>query len=142
MERKMTLLVVMLMSVLLFSWSRAQAPDLPEQVPDSVKAYRLEQVQYDAVENLVQWGVVEGTMDRSGHFEPSNMPTVVYSLNLTTGEMTRDGVKGKLDLRNENEGLVFDSLSLLMQEYTKKWGETTEPDYPESERQDIIKVAR
>jgi hypothetical protein len=142
MEKTMIFVVATLMSVMLFNWSRAQSPELPENAPDSLRAYRLDEVHYDAVANIVEWSVVGGTLDSSGHFKPSDVPAVVYSLNLETGEMTRDGVKGNVDPRNEHEAVVFDSLSLLMQEYTKKWDDAAEPSDPEPGLQDVIKVAQ
>ena len=143
MKRNLAVLLLILMSAILLGWSQTEDQ---ARVPT---VYRLEHVHYDTVANSVNWGVAGGTMV-GGQFEPSKMPVVIYSLNLGTGEMTRDGVKGQLQPGSAHEAnQVFDSLAMVMQIYTQKWDESSNPGRPpqsappESGQQDgIIKVSR
>lgn len=140
MKKKLMGLPLILMGALLLGWSQTEDQT---RVPT---VYRLEHVHYDPVANSVNWGVAGGTMGAGGQFEPSKMPVVIYSLNLDTGEMTRDGVKGQLQPGSAHEAMqVFHSLAMVMQIYTQKWGESSDPAQPppESGQQDgIIKVSR
>ena len=148
MQKKLGGLLFILFSALLLGWSQTQDPArAPDDQARAPSVYRLEHVHYDPVANTVQWGVAAGTM-AGGQFEPSKTPVAVYSLNLDTGEMTRNGVKGQLTPGSAHEATeVFHSLAMVMQIYTQKWDESSDPAPrksapPETGQQDgIVKVS-
>jgi hypothetical protein len=107
---------------------RLQAEDL--KPPPEVR--RLEYIHYRVGGHMVNWGVSTGTVNDNGDYVPTGDPLESYSLDLETGDMTRDGEHAMSTDDADSATLVFQGLSRLLATYTDGMDATTDMDSEES----------
>ena len=116
----------------LMLWSlalRLRAEDL--KPPPEVR--RLEYIHYQAGAHVVCWGVSHGTVSEDGEYVQSGDKLGNYSLDLETGDMTRDGEHAAMSPENAYAAsLVFEGVSRLMATYTDGMDEAAHMDTQES----------
>ena|SRR5579884_419309 len=114
---KFTILLFSLLFCGVITTARAQDTD------SSPGVRRLDYIHFDTVNQSIQWGVTEGSLDDNGDFVPSGTST--YSIDIKTGEMGRDGSDAPMSPAQADDATrVFHALAQLMQTYTDRFSRT------------------
>ena len=113
---KTTVLVLTLFSPGFILSARAQASTPRKTI------HRLEYIHFDTANQIIEWGISEGTLTDSGDYVQTEKPTAKYSLNVNNGVMKHDGSQERMGSEDADDtALVLRMLAQLMQTYTDKW---------------------